>query len=63
VTGQRRSSANLFRIWWAGNPLWTRRKIQQHGERFDHIGTVQSEIAEKVSALAPRDSDLLAGKT
>jgi len=62
--GSENSSANLFRIGWAGIPLRIRRKIQKHGERFDHIGITQIEIAEKVSeALAPRDVILFAGKT
>ena len=57
------SSANLFRIRWASIPARIRRKAQQHGERFDHIGTVQIEIVEKVSeALAPPDIVLFAGK-
>jgi hypothetical protein len=54
--GSEDSSANLFRIRQAGIPPRIRRKTQQHGERLDHIGTVQIEIAEKVSeALAPRE--------
>ena len=57
------SSANLFRIRQAAIPSRIHRKTQQHGEWFDHIGTVQIEIAEKVSeVLAPCDVILFAGK-
>ena len=62
--GTEDSSADLFRTRWAGIPPRIRRKTQQHGERFDQIGTVQIEIAEKVSeALAPRNVIVFAEKT
>jgi hypothetical protein len=62
--GSEHSSANLFRIRWGSIPPRISRKTQQHGERFDHISTVQIEIAEKVSeALAPRNVIVFAEKT
>jgi hypothetical protein len=62
--GSEDSSTNLFGIRRAAIPPRIHGKTQQHGERFDHIGTVQIEIAEKVpEAPAPRDVILFACKT
>jgi hypothetical protein len=62
--GREDSSANLFRFRWPGVPPRICRKTQQQGERFNYVGTVQIEIAEKVSkALPPRGVILFAGKT